>query len=99
MKDDCNEQVEKDSGHIFGAILVKVDRLNFLIWQINKKRNDVIFNFFSSNDVDDETNSLTITKDLCYIVLDRDEHDGKLGCYLEWHTHTFGLTVDQEFTQ
>lgn len=31
MKDDCNKQVEKHSGHIFRAILVKVHWLALLI--------------------------------------------------------------------
>lgn len=29
-----------------------------------------------------------LTKDLCYVVLDRDEHDGKLCCDLEDKKHT-----------
>ena len=39
MKDDCYEQVEKHSCHIFRAILVKVHRLTFLICKkMNKKQ-------------------------------------------------------------
>lgn len=33
MKDDRNEQVEEDSGHIFRSVLVKVPRLDLLICQ------------------------------------------------------------------
>lgn len=91
MKYDCNEQVEKHSGHIFGAILVKVDGLNFLIWKTEWKRKYDYFILYTKETihVDHEINSLTITiKDLGNIVLDSDEHDGKLGCDLEWHKHT-----------
>lgn len=30
-----------------------------------------------------------LTKNLCYVVLDRDEHDGKLCCDLEDKKHTW----------
>lgn len=38
MKDDCNEKVKKHSGHVFRAILVKVDWVAFLICKEDKKR-------------------------------------------------------------
>lgn len=37
MKDDCNKKVKKHSGHVFRAILVKVDWLAFLICKEDKK--------------------------------------------------------------
>lgn len=38
MKDDCNKKVKKHIGHVFRAILVKVDWVAFLICKEDKKR-------------------------------------------------------------